>query len=1094
MPSLSTSVRLESEESAALGQPSARLHREGRALSGQASWLLAVCAGVVAGGLSACDDRETSLEIRLQWQEPPADERARYLFFRLRPPAEGGPVLEVGPVRLPVSSIELRAIPLEVPLVAVAEARAAPYRNGRLLEQGISAEFSARPEERAQVTVVLVPARGPMAERSGPPPPDLERVVYRVAPWGQAQILGREPSADFELVGEPGAAAGGAEVRVYNASAVASATVLGQSQVAADGSFSVRLSQQSLDRPEPVHVGTVRGLEHSDTSTAPGLQAERAARIEWTATLGGKLPGTSFPNPHRLEIRRVTSPTLRPVVATEPDADALARMIQVGDGGVSAQAARRWIRISPFARPSPLAGRAAAYDATRGVTVVWGGPVLNALQGFEPSTTDDADTVWEWNGHSFLPVQPTDTVPDQRSLHTMAFDAARGVVVMYGGVDADGDLLEDLWAWDGRAWRELPPDGEAPPPLNFHSMAYDARRGRVVLFGGCLDSECVAFNPDTYEWDGSSWHRRSGEGAGLPRIQAATTFDASSGSVFAYGGSTDLLLPSGTLSRFDGARWTALSESLTSGLITAVSGQLYALGDGRLLLIGGIGLSPSLVWIWDGAAWSPVDTPGRQPVRRFFAAGAYDPIRREALLSGGVEVDDFGNLSGVLDETWIFDGTRWRDVFERGEGPRPAPRLTHGLAADPSLGEVVLAGGCLDFTCAAPPTESWSWNGFRWRRSPRSLAVGVGLPSVVADDRGIFVLGGDRGDAAGIEVTPGPVQRFEAGESGVLGTRLLPAGAAAAWDSVERRVLFFGGFDRSGPLDGFLQLGEAGSIDPVTESTPPPPARWLAGSAFDPGRNLFHLVGGATGGPRDGAIGTGLDDAWVWSSSTGWRPIPAEGLGRRYASGVAHHPADGLTYLFGGAVSGFPEGDRFLRDLWVSDGRSWIPLDQVGTVPGIRNAMPLTYDPGRGEIVTFGGYYLNNEVVVYDDTWVIDATDELRPSLVYETNLAASTLPSEALERIDIEVVAGGWGGGQEGILLDVWDHVSGTWVGAWTARGGPDTPSRVRISTSSAAEARRWAPGPTLHLRLRPSSIGPRATIAADALETTAIYRLPGR
>jgi hypothetical protein len=44
-------------------------------------------------------------------------------------------------------------------------------------------------------------------------------------------------------------------------------------------------------------------------------------------------------------------------------------------------------------------------------------------------------------------------------------------------------LLNDTWVWDGTNWVQKFP-GHCPSARYHHAMAYDAARGQVVLFGG----------------------------------------------------------------------------------------------------------------------------------------------------------------------------------------------------------------------------------------------------------------------------------------------------------------------------------------------------------------------------------------------------------------------------------------------------------------------------------------------------------------------------------------------------------------------------------------------------------------------------------
>jgi pyruvate/2-oxoacid:ferredoxin oxidoreductase beta subunit len=62
-----------------------------------------------------------------------------------------------------------------------------------------------------------------------------------------------------------------------------------------------------------------------------------------------------------------------------------------------------------------------------------------------------------------------------RGGHAMAYDAARGQVVLFGGLGSSG-RLNDTWVWDGTNWVQKFP-GNAPPARYGHAMAYDAARG-----------------------------------------------------------------------------------------------------------------------------------------------------------------------------------------------------------------------------------------------------------------------------------------------------------------------------------------------------------------------------------------------------------------------------------------------------------------------------------------------------------------------------------------------------------------------------------------------------------------------------------------
>jgi len=70
------------------------------------------------------------------------------------------------------------------------------------------------------------------------------------------------------------------------------------------------------------------------------------------------------------------------------------------------------------------------------------------------------------------------------------------VTVLFGG--AGLAAFNDTWEWDGASWALRSTSG--PSPREGHSLAFDADRGVVVLFGGG-----EVRNSETWEWDGQTW-------------------------------------------------------------------------------------------------------------------------------------------------------------------------------------------------------------------------------------------------------------------------------------------------------------------------------------------------------------------------------------------------------------------------------------------------------------------------------------------------------------------------------------------------------------------------------------------------------------
>jgi hypothetical protein len=135
-----------------------------------------------------------------------------------------------------------------------------------------------------------------------------------------------------------------------------------------------------------------------------------------------------------------------------------------------------------------------AYDSRRHVTVLYGG-----VYG--------SSETWEWDGRGWL--RRTAFVgPELRMAHSMAYDSARGVTLLFSGAGPTG-YNSETWEWDGTTWTLLSEIG--PPARLYSAMAYDSARRVTVLFAGVV-AGALAVN-DT--WELASCPRDS-DGDGVP--------------------------------------------------------------------------------------------------------------------------------------------------------------------------------------------------------------------------------------------------------------------------------------------------------------------------------------------------------------------------------------------------------------------------------------------------------------------------------------------------------------------------------------------------------------------------------------------------
>ncbi|MBK9129795.1 MAG: hypothetical protein IPM13_18730 [Phycisphaerales bacterium] len=156
-----------------------------------------------------------------------------------------------------------------------------------------------------------------------------------------------------------------------------------------------------------------------------------------------------------------------------------------------------WLNRTPASSPPRRAGHSMAYDARRGVVVLFGG----YDQANSPQELGDT---WEWDGVTWR-LRGT-SGPGRWAWSSMCYDAMRGRTVLFGGGVPHTTVWPsgDTWEWDGATWTQRASTG--PAARARHAMAYDAARGVCVMFGG--EDPAWARMTDTWEWNGSTWTQR----------------------------------------------------------------------------------------------------------------------------------------------------------------------------------------------------------------------------------------------------------------------------------------------------------------------------------------------------------------------------------------------------------------------------------------------------------------------------------------------------------------------------------------------------------------------------------------------------------
>jgi hypothetical protein len=268
--------------------------------------------------------------------------------------------------------------------------------------------------------------------------------------------------------------------------------------------------------------------------------------------------------------------------------------------------------------------------------------------------------------------------PGQRLGHSMAYDSARGRVVLFGGTGSNG-LMADTWEWDGASWTQIPAEG--PAPRAFAAMAYDSRIGRVVMYGG--NGGAAGILSDTWLWDGARWQLSNAKPAG-PRQGHAMAYDNVRQVTVLYGGVSADGAELDDTWEFDGAQWLLVAKGAPGPGPRQGHAMAYGSAQRQMLLFGGQTKGEVFddTWQWDGKAWNQLGKGGPPP--RAYHAMAYHDNCDSIVLFGGGAQSVFS-----LSDTWEWDGRNWNLAATK----LPTGRGQLAMAHDSNHGQTVLFGG-----------------------------------------------------------------------------------------------------------------------------------------------------------------------------------------------------------------------------------------------------------------------------------------------------------------------------------------------------------------------------------------------------------------
>jgi hypothetical protein len=922
------------------------------------------------------------------------------------------------------------------------------------LEIRLEDEVGNKQPESAPL-VVPTTGSGFVLDTVAPGAPDVSTpdvVVYRRAPWGiDASRNGVVSSSPFQLLGAANAVDSETTwVISYDGADQSIASEIGRNAAARASPWVCDLNR--ADRAE-IYVAAFDGAcNHS--------AALKVRDVEWLATLGGKVSGSTVANPHIHRVAPVLAGALvqDPLTTREPTTSQLAALQTVDNQTLLARAQATWLERNTARTTSFSAtDHAMVFDSARAKAVLFDG---SEMWEWEPSTA-----VWSSRAAA-------GGKPPARSEHAMAYDAARNRVVLFGGRFSAYQTAGDTWEWDGDSgsWTERIPAGSRPQPRCLHSLAYDHARGTVLLFGGELFGGNVEYFGDTWEWDGASstWTDRTPASSPAPRSRHALAYEPIREKVFMFGGSrdhnhfADAWEWSGAAGTWTQTNWEGDGPAARSRHTLAFDAT-----RGTTVLYGGEGDAGPLsdLWEWDGmaSAWTP-RTGGKDPPARAGHSMVFEPFRGKVVVVGG---------EGMTDEVWEWDGGRgdWTNRTNACASPKGSDAR---MVFDSARGKVVVFSG----------SETWQWDGDRetWTNLDPPVQPSKRTDFAMAYDaaRGVAVLFG--GESAGV-----PQQdTWEWNGLDSTWVQRFPPTApdprlrhAMAFDGL--RVVLFGG-ERYGELLADTWTWDGAAQDWVPYGGMGPPARRQHAMAHDVSNGRVILFGGYNGVPWYFST----NDTWQWDGD-GWMELaPTHSPPERWDHAMAYDSARGRIVLIGGSIP-YPPPNAGTAT-WEWDGTDWLDASPVGVRPS-RVGSAMAFDAARSRVVMLEG---TSGPAVWELAYA-----ESRPGQLLQLAFATTGAPGAASFRVlGATFFAGGVGYpagvATPGVELLVWD--GGQWKAVGTNGGTPAAPRVLEWSETGSTSISRLLRRPVLDLAVRPAAASgsQMAEVAVDYAEVTVRYRLP--
>lgn len=243
--------------------------------------------------------------------------------------------------------------------------------------------------------------------------------------------------------------------------------------------------------------------------------------------------------------------------------------------------AQTWVNMKPAVSPQAGGAGSLAYDVESDRIILYGNTNVLFTSG---------DT-WAYDFNSNTWTKMKARGPLGHLGLRLAYDLESDRIILFGGYSISRDeMYQDTWAYDfnSDSWVEMKP-AIHPPGQNFHSMTYDVKADRVILWGG--DTETGSSRPPkdpsvwAYDYNTNTWEQKLTDDGPGARAYAAMAYDTSSDRVILFGGytigSNEMWVYS-----YEANTWTKLESNVDPGSLSRHA-FVYVPELDRFILFGG---------------------------------------------------------------------------------------------------------------------------------------------------------------------------------------------------------------------------------------------------------------------------------------------------------------------------------------------------------------------------------------------------------------------------------------------------------------------------------------------------------------------------